>query len=105
LATEAVYPPPPPPQMEFNGTKLVNDEAHPWMPLREGDVRGPCPGLNTLASHGVRSSFPESNLPLTFKRTVLASHGCGHSRSAHYCSPRRSVHATIQWTTSTGIRT
>ncbi|KIJ31529.1 hypothetical protein M422DRAFT_185801, partial [Sphaerobolus stellatus SS14] len=32
--------------------KLVNDKAHPWMPLREGDQRGPCPGLNTLASHG-----------------------------------------------------
>ncbi|KAF9526201.1 heme-thiolate peroxidase [Crepidotus variabilis] len=33
-------------------TKLVNDAAHPWMPLRQGDIRGPCPGLNTLASHG-----------------------------------------------------
>ncbi|KAJ2914371.1 heme-thiolate peroxidase, partial [Candolleomyces efflorescens] len=52
LAQVAVYPPPPPPKMEYNGTKLVNDEAHPWMPLREGDIRGPCPGLNTLASHG-----------------------------------------------------
>ena len=34
--------------------KLVNDKDHPWMPLRPGDIRGPCPGLNTLASHGVR---------------------------------------------------
>ena len=34
--------------------KLVNDEDHPWKPLRPGDIRGPCPGLNTLASHGVR---------------------------------------------------
>ncbi|KAF5352359.1 hypothetical protein D9756_005988 [Leucocoprinus leucothites] len=42
----------PPPQMEFNGTKLVNDEDHPWQPAQEGDMRGPCPGLNTLASHG-----------------------------------------------------
>ncbi|KIJ31934.1 hypothetical protein M422DRAFT_185203 [Sphaerobolus stellatus SS14] len=32
--------------------KLVNDMDHPWMPLRPGDLRGPCPGLNTLASHG-----------------------------------------------------
>ncbi|KDR69591.1 hypothetical protein GALMADRAFT_77331 [Galerina marginata CBS 339.88] len=32
--------------------KLVNDVAHPWQPLAPGDIRGPCPGLNTLASHG-----------------------------------------------------
>jgi len=32
--------------------KLVNDEDHPWKPLQPGDIRGPCPGLNTLASHG-----------------------------------------------------
>ena len=31
----------------------LNDAAHPWMPLRANDIRGPCPGLNTLASHGV----------------------------------------------------
>lgn len=47
-------PEPPPGPLVFNGTKLVNDEDHPWMPPAEGDVRGPCPGLNTLASHGVR---------------------------------------------------
>lgn len=47
----------PPPPLEFNGTKLVYDEDHPWEPLREGDIRGPCPGLNTLASHGVSGSF------------------------------------------------
>jgi hypothetical protein len=45
----------PPPPLEFNGTKLVNDAEHPWKPLRKGDIRGPCPGLNTLASHGVRT--------------------------------------------------
>ncbi|TEB20542.1 hypothetical protein FA13DRAFT_1837000, partial [Coprinellus micaceus] len=38
--------------LKFNGTKLINDAAHPWKPLRPGDIRGPCPGLNTLASHG-----------------------------------------------------
>ncbi|KAJ3560007.1 heme-thiolate peroxidase [Leucocoprinus birnbaumii] len=41
-----------PPPMKFNGTKLVNDAQHPWKPLKPGDIRGPCPGLNTLASHG-----------------------------------------------------
>ena len=33
--------------------KLVYDAAHPYQPDRPGDIRGPCPGLNTLASHGV----------------------------------------------------
>ncbi|KAJ3570664.1 heme-thiolate peroxidase [Leucocoprinus birnbaumii] len=42
----------PPPPLAFNGTKLVNDVQHPWEPLRPGDIRGPCPGLNALASHG-----------------------------------------------------
>lgn len=41
-----------PPPLKNNGTKLVNDAQHPWKPLRYGDMRGPCPGLNTLASHG-----------------------------------------------------
>ena len=44
---------PAPGPLKFNGTKLVNDKHHPWQPLRPGDIRGPCPGLNTLASHGV----------------------------------------------------
>jgi hypothetical protein len=51
-----VLPPSPPPPLKFNGTKLVNDRDHPWKPLRKGDIRGPCPGLNTLASHGVSPS-------------------------------------------------
>lgn len=46
---------PPPGPLNDTSTKLVNDAAHPWMPLQEGDIRGPCPGLNTLASHGVCS--------------------------------------------------
>jgi unspecific peroxygenase len=45
---------PPPGPMSDTSAKLVNDENHPWKPLRKGDIRGPCPGLNTLASHGVR---------------------------------------------------
>ncbi|TFK17617.1 Cloroperoxidase [Coprinopsis marcescibilis] len=42
----------PPDPLVHLGTKLVNDAAHPWMPPRVGDQRGPCPGLNVLASHG-----------------------------------------------------
>lgn len=47
------YPGPPPGPLNDTSTKLVNDQAHPWEPLRPYDIRGPCPGLNTLASHGV----------------------------------------------------
>jgi len=45
-------PKPPPGPLTDTSAKLVNDAAHPWRPLGPGDVRGPCPGLNTLASHG-----------------------------------------------------
>ena len=44
---------PPPGPLNDTLAKLVNDKDHPWKPLRPGDIRGPCPGLNTLASHGV----------------------------------------------------
>ena len=43
----------PPGPLNDTSAKLVNDHAHPWKPLEPGDIRGPCPGLNTLASHGV----------------------------------------------------
>ncbi|KAF8991583.1 Chloroperoxidase [Cyathus striatus] len=43
---------PPPPPLSDTSSKLVNDKKHPWKPLRPDDIRGPCPGLNTLASHG-----------------------------------------------------
>ncbi|TFK24484.1 Cloroperoxidase [Coprinopsis marcescibilis] len=49
---KAVIPPSPPGPLKFDGLKLVDDSKHPWMPLKRGDLRGPCPGLNTLASHG-----------------------------------------------------
>ncbi|PPQ67339.1 hypothetical protein CVT26_007260 [Gymnopilus dilepis] len=42
----------PPGPLKDTSAKLVNDKAHPWKPLKSGDIRGPCPGLNTLASHG-----------------------------------------------------
>ncbi|KAG6373771.1 heme-thiolate peroxidase [Boletus reticuloceps] len=41
-----------PPPINDTSSKLVNDAAHPFMPDQPGDIRGPCPGLNTLASHG-----------------------------------------------------
>lgn len=45
-------PAPPPGPMDFLGTKLVNDPAHPFIAPKPTDMRGPCPGLNTLANHG-----------------------------------------------------
>jgi hypothetical protein len=50
--------PPPPGPLKMNGTKLVDDPAHPFRAPRPGDLRGPCPGLNALASHGVRIVSP-----------------------------------------------
>ena len=70
---------PPPGPLKFNGTKLVNDKDHPWKPLRPGDIRGPCPGLNTLASHGVwsRIFFPvvlmsETSFPNSIFRVMVS---------------------------------
>ena len=47
-----VDPPNPPAPLTYNGTKLVNDPAHPFQAPKQGDIRGPCPGLNVLANHG-----------------------------------------------------
>ena len=43
----------PPGPLNDTSAKLVNDKYHPWKPAGRKDIRGPCPGLNTLASHGV----------------------------------------------------
>jgi unspecific peroxygenase len=52
----AVVPGMTPSPLAFSGTKLVHDAAHPYIPPGKGDERGPCPGLNVLANHGVRFS-------------------------------------------------
>ncbi|KAF9443212.1 hypothetical protein P691DRAFT_779002, partial [Macrolepiota fuliginosa MF-IS2] len=41
-------PAPPPGPPAYTGTKLVYDKAHPWKAPGPNDIRGPCPGLNTL---------------------------------------------------------
>ncbi|KAH6905634.1 Chloroperoxidase [Coprinopsis sp. MPI-PUGE-AT-0042] len=43
---------PPPGPLKNNGTRLVADPAHPFIKPGPLDIRGPCPGLNTLANHG-----------------------------------------------------
>ncbi|KAH6910875.1 Chloroperoxidase [Coprinopsis sp. MPI-PUGE-AT-0042] len=45
--------PNPPPPPAFVGAMLLNDAARPFIAPKKGDLRGPCPGLNTLANHGV----------------------------------------------------
>jgi hypothetical protein len=50
-------PSPPPGPLAFSGTKLVNDAQHPYRAPGRNDIRGPCPALNALASHGVRRIF------------------------------------------------
>ncbi|TFK18282.1 Cloroperoxidase [Coprinopsis marcescibilis] len=47
-----VIPPAPPGPLAFTGAKLVDDKKHPWQRQGKDDIRGTCPGLNTLASHG-----------------------------------------------------
>jgi hypothetical protein len=59
-------PPPPPGPLAFNGTKLVNDPQHPFIAPGPNDLRGPCPGLNALASHGVRIIPPVTSFNLQY---------------------------------------
>ncbi|KAF9448651.1 aromatic peroxygenase precursor [Macrolepiota fuliginosa MF-IS2] len=49
---EVAPPENPPGPLNDTSAKLVNDADHPWKPAAPNDMRGPCPGLNTLASHG-----------------------------------------------------
>ncbi|KZS95533.1 Cloroperoxidase [Sistotremastrum niveocremeum HHB9708] len=41
-----------PPRSTDVGLKLVPDADHPFVAPGPGDMRGPCPALNTLANHG-----------------------------------------------------
>ncbi|KAK0533981.1 hypothetical protein OC834_002037 [Tilletia horrida] len=43
---------PAPPRQKSTKSKLVHDAAHPYIAPGKKDIRGPCPGLNTLANHG-----------------------------------------------------
>jgi len=46
----------PPAQIKDTSAKLINDRFHPFIAPGPNDIRGPCPGLNTLANHGVSDS-------------------------------------------------
>ncbi|TFK17911.1 aromatic peroxygenase precursor [Coprinopsis marcescibilis] len=45
-------PAPAPGPLRFDGPKLAEDREHAFKPMKKDDLRGPCPGLNTLAAHG-----------------------------------------------------
>lgn len=61
----AVVPGKPPGAPADTSTKLVYDSKHPFVAPGPRDIRGPCPGLNTLANHGVRSLFETLERVLT----------------------------------------
>lgn len=56
---------PAPGPLADDSSKLVADAAHPYRPAGPNDIRGPCPGLNTLASHGVSVLSISSRTMLT----------------------------------------
>lgn len=55
--------PNPPGPLKDDSMKMVNDPIHPYIPPGPTDVRGPCPGLNTLANHNVRTFMRSSYGP------------------------------------------
>jgi hypothetical protein len=48
LGSEIKFPPP----LDFTGGKVIPDADHPYIAPGPNDLRGPCPGLNTMANHG-----------------------------------------------------
>ncbi|KAF8139008.1 aromatic peroxygenase precursor, partial [Boletus edulis] len=77
-------PQPLPPPISDTSGKLVNDAAHPFKPLRPGDIRGPCPGLNTLASHGY---LPRNGVvtPAQIITAVQEGYNLGHQFASFLC--------------------
>ncbi|KAF7297944.1 Heme-thiolate peroxidase [Mycena chlorophos] len=41
-----------PPLPTYTGAKIIPDTDHPYIAPGPEDLRGPCPGMNTLANHG-----------------------------------------------------
>ncbi|KAG8213290.1 hypothetical protein J3R82DRAFT_11765 [Butyriboletus roseoflavus] len=68
--------------------KLVYDSAHPYEPDQPGDIRGPCPGLNTLASHG---AFVVNGNHLTNLMSIGAN-----TTADGQLTPRLSIHFNLE---------
>ncbi|KAJ6521534.1 hypothetical protein DFH09DRAFT_1331107 [Mycena vulgaris] len=58
-----------PPVQTFTGTKRVPDADHPFIAPGPNDMRGPCPGMNTLANHG----YISRNGITTFEEIILGA--------------------------------
>ncbi|KAF7333779.1 Cloroperoxidase [Mycena venus] len=58
-----------PPAQTFTGTKHVPDADHPFIAPGPNDMRGPCPGMNTLANHG----YISRNGITTFEEIILGA--------------------------------
>ncbi|KAF9028895.1 Cloroperoxidase [Hymenopellis radicata] len=58
-----------PPRQTDTGTKPVPDADHPFIAPGPDDMRGPCPGLNTLANHG----FISRNGITSFEEIIIAA--------------------------------
>ncbi|KAF5380171.1 hypothetical protein D9615_006106 [Tricholomella constricta] len=58
-----------PPRPTDTGSIPIPDPAHPFLAPGPYDLRGPCPGLNTLANHG----YLPRNGVATFEEIVIAT--------------------------------
>ncbi|KAJ7576615.1 Cloroperoxidase [Mycena floridula] len=52
------------------GTSAAQDSTHQWTAPTSTDLRGPCPGLNTLANHGF---LPRDGRGLTLETIIQAA--------------------------------
>ncbi|KAJ7917256.1 Chloroperoxidase [Mycena leptocephala] len=58
-----------PPRQTDTGTKRIPDPAHPFIAPGPNDMRGPCPGMNTLANHG----YISRNGITSFEEIIIAA--------------------------------
>ena len=65
---------PSPPALKDISSKLVHDAKHPYVAPGPNDLRGPCPGLNTLSNHGVSLIFHFDKGPPTYPPIKYLDH-------------------------------
>ncbi|KAJ7838305.1 Chloroperoxidase [Mycena leptocephala] len=58
-----------PPRQTDTGTKRIPDADHPFIAPGPNDMRGPCPGMNTLANHG----YISRNGITSFEEIIIAA--------------------------------
>ncbi|KAF9518128.1 hypothetical protein BS47DRAFT_1389304 [Hydnum rufescens UP504] len=81
---------PPPGPLQNASAKLVNDTEHSYIPPSPRDIQRPCPGLNTLASHGV--SILLFGLLTTKSSSILRSilpHPGSHHPNKSWMHPKK----------------